>query len=208
MSGLFSTVGSLITKALPWISAGVGLLSTVKSYQQARAVEKEGAFNSEVWQAEAVASWRAHEDKAMVLRDQQRRFLGAQRTNYAKSGVTLSGTPMTVLNEIVYMQGLDQQAQYNTAVADRTRRLTEATTAQWQAHMQGNAIRTQALSNFGATLINTAGRINYGAGVAQQEEDQMIAAGQSAPASKRKYTTAQANAVPGARGWRPLTAVR
>jgi hypothetical protein len=207
---LLSTVGSIFTKALPWVSAGLGLLSTVKSYQGASALEKQAGFNAEVWRDEAAASWRSYQDKAQILRNEQRLFNQTQTANYAKSGVTLEGTPMEVLNDFIYRQSLDQHALYDTAVAEDKRRKTEAANAIWQAHGQANAMRTQALSNFGATLINSTGRVNYGAPWTPEDDAAVTEAATATPrrVTRPNYSRAQANAVPGGAGWRPVTAAR
>ena len=207
---LINTIGSMFTKALPWVSAGLGLLSTVKSYQGANALEKQAGFNAEVWRDEAAASWRSYQDKAQILRDEQRLFNQTQTANYAKSGVTLEGTPMVVLNDFIYRESLDQNALYNTAVAEDKRRRAEAANAIWQAHGQANAVRAQALSNFGATLINSADRVNFGAPWTRSDDAAVVEAATSAPlrVTRPNYSRAQANAVPGGAGWRPITAGR
>lgn len=199
------SLGTFLTNALPWVTAGIQLLSTVKSYQSAKAIEKQGDFNRKVWEDEALASWRAYEDQAAILRDEQRMYLETAKAGYAKSGVILSGTPIEVLNDMVYRQERDQMALHNQAVAEHKRRSREAAQAEWQAHMQGNAIRSQALGNFGASLISTVGRYDYGSLWSKKSDEAHAATvAPTAPTKGKRYTTAQANAVPGARGWRPV----
>lgn len=202
---LLSTVGSIFTKALPWVAAGVGLLSTVKQYQGAKAIEKEGEFNAQVFLDESAAAWRSYEDKAAILRDEQRRENAAARTGYAKSGVALEGTPMTVLSDFVYRQSLDQTALYNTAVAQDKSLKTKGALVQWQAYNQAGALRSQALGNFGASLISTAGRVQYPTPWTKADDTAVVESAKTAPRVTRpNYSRAQANAVPGASGWRPV----
>lgn len=199
--GLIADVGSIFTKALPWVTAGINLLSTVESYQGAKAVENQGRYNAELLRDEADAAWVSYTDKANVLREQQRLFVATQRTNYAKSGVTLEGTPMLVLNDIVAKHRLDQVAAYHTAQADYTHDIRAARLTEWQGYQQADAIRSGALSQFGASLV--ASKLRYPVPWTDKDTDEVQAAAVEA-ASAPRYTRAQANAVPGGAGWRPM----
>lgn len=199
-----SAIGDIITKALPFVSAGLGLLSTVKSYQGAKAIEQQGQYNTEVYNDEAAAAWRAYQDRAAIQRDDQRRANATAVTQYAKSGVTMTGSAMDVLNDMVYRQKLDNTALYDTAAVDSKRLRTQAVQAEWQAHNQANAVRSQALTNFGSTLLGTADKLYYGNPWTSKTDDKVVASIEAAPKSKANYTRAQANAVPGASGWRPI----
>lgn len=201
---LLTTVGTLITKALPWVSAGIGLLSTVKQYQGAKAIEKEGAFNRAVFDDEAAAAWRSYEDRASILREQHRIENAAARANYAKSGVTLSGSPMVALLAFKRRQEADERALYNTAVAGDRQIRSKGAMAEWQAINTANSVRSQALGNFGASLLSTAGRISYATPWTSADDDKLVAETPTARATKPRYTRSQANAVPGGRGWRPM----
>jgi hypothetical protein len=207
---LLSTVGSIFTKALPLVSVGLGLLSTVKQYQGAKALEKQGEFNAGVFREEASAAWRSYEDRAMVMRDEQRRLNQEQLANYAKSGVTLEGTPMAVLSDMIYRQSLDKTALYNTAVAEDKRLKRQGAQEEWQAHVQSSAARNNALANFGSTLISSSGRVVYETPWTSTDDAKVKKSASKAAPVKRttstpRYTRAQANAVPGASGWRPIT---
>lgn len=207
---LLSSVGDLFTKALPWVSAGLGLLSTVKSYQSAKAVEKQGAFNADVWRAEAAANWRSYEDKAQIMRHEQRIFNETQKANYAKSGVALEGTPILVLNDIIYRQKLDETALYHEASAQDAKLKRQGAQAEWQAYNEASAIRSQALSNFGSSLLGASGRVMYGDPWTSSDDEKVKAKATKAPTkvTRPNYTRAQANAVPGGSGWRPVQAAR
>ena len=198
---LLDTIGNLFTKALPWVSAGVGLLSAVKSYDAAGQVEKQGRINAQIERSDAVAYWRSYEDRAAIMRNEQRRFTATQRTNYAKSGVVFEGTPMEVLNDISYHQTLDLQAMRSEADANWRKAQTSANVTEWQCYQQGSATRTQALSNFGSTLLTS--QLSYGKPWKSSDTAKVKKAA-AAPASTPRYTRQQANAVPGGRGWRPV----
>lgn len=157
-----ATIGKLFADAAPWIAAGTGLLSTISNFQGAGAIEEQGRINREMYEAEAAATWRAYEDRASIMAHEQRLFYATQRTAYAKSGVEIQGSPMEMLNDIIYRQGQDRRALYTTAVAERKKLLTQANLDEWQGYQQGSAIRTQALSNFGSTLLSA--NLNYPTG--------------------------------------------
>ena len=194
------TIGRLFTSAAPWISAGMNLLSTVKAFQGAGALEKEGRFNREVYEDEARQSWVAYEDQAAILQHQQRYFRETARTGFLKSGVEMQGSPMEVLNEIVYQQSLDQTAMYHTAQAGYRKLMNQGAMAEWQAYEQGSAIRSQALGNFGSSLLTS--QLRYPAGWDKRTTDGVVAGVDSAPPAASNYTRAEANAVPGRGGVR------
>lgn len=199
---LLDEVGSIFTKALPWVSAGINLLSTVKAYQGANAIEKQGQYNAQQMREEADAGWTAYRDKAAILTEQQRLFYATQRTNYLKSGVELQGTPMAVLADIVHRQRMDQVALYHTAQADYIHDVKAARLAEWQGYQEADAVRSKALSNFGASLISS--KLSYP--VPWQPADTTAVVDAATSSSGPHYTPAQANAVPGASGWRPARA--
>lgn len=194
-------VGKMFSNALPWLQVGFDLFSTVRSVQGAGAIEAEGRYNAQAKQEEADAAWRAYEDRAAILRDQQGRFLATQTTNFAKSGVTLQGTPMEVLNDMVYRQHLDQVALYDTASVEYKRTVNEGHMAEWQAYQRASSVRDQAFSNFGASLLST--QTQFAAPWTKSTTDAVTAAAAPETAGPH-YTQAEANAVPGSRGWRPM----
>lgn len=151
---LLTTIGDLFVKATPWISLGSNLLSTVKSFDAAKDIEKAGTFNRKVFEDEAAASWQAYEDQAAVLRHEQRVFYGEQQNKYAVSGVALEGTPMLVLNDILARQELDQTALESQAKVEWTSRLNKGALAEWEAYQQGAAMRSGALTNLTSTLLS------------------------------------------------------
>jgi len=161
MSGFLSTVGTLFRNAAPWISTGLSLLSTVKSFEAANQIENEGQFNRATFEAEAVAVWRSYQDRADILYHEQNLFTGAQTANYAKSGVALQGSAMEVLNDITYRQNLDQRALFSEGKAEATSRLNKGSLAEWQAYQSGAATRTNAIGNLGSTLLNASGRVYF-----------------------------------------------
>lgn len=195
-------VGTMFTKALPWLQVGLNLFSTVKSLDSASAVESQGRYNAQARLEEADAVWRAYEDRAAILREQQSRFTATQTANYAKSGVTMQGTPMLVLNDMVYRQHLDQVALYDTANVEYKRLVNESHMLEWQAYQEGSSVRDQALANFGSSLLSTQSQ--FGLPWTKKTTDEVVSTATPAP-RKPNYTPAEANAVPGGRGWRPMT---
>ncbi|MCB1631039.1 MAG: hypothetical protein KDI23_04360 [Pseudomonadales bacterium] len=141
---VFSTIGDIFRTAAPWISVGANLLATVKQFESAKAIERQGAFNRGVFEAEGAAIWENYEDRAAILQAQQRRLRGEQAAAYAKSGVTLAGSPALVMAETLYLQELDQSAMYRQAVADRQSALNKGALAEWEAQQQGAAVRADA----------------------------------------------------------------
>lgn len=117
---------------------------------------------------------------------------------------------MIVVNDIVAQQQLDQTALYHEASAADARLKREASLAQWQSHNQASSIRSQALANFGSSLLGAAGRVTYGNPWTSSDDEKVTQQATSKPArvTKPRYTRAQANAVPGGAGWRPIQAAR
>ena len=110
----------------------------------------------------------------------------------------MAGSPMEVLNEMVYQQGLDSQALYHTAVADDKKLKTQGALAEWEAYQKGSAIRTQALGNFGSSLLTN--QLRYPVGWDKKTTDAVVANVDEAAAPR--YSRAEANAVPGSSGLR------
>lgn len=204
-------IGNLFRAATPWVSLGVNLLSTVKQFDAAKASEKFGEYNREVFEREAAASWHNYQDRATIMQREHMLFRAQQSTAYSKAGVAVSGSAIEVLNDIVYQQELDQRALYSEAVVERASRLNRGAVMEWQAYQEGAGIRSKALSNFAATLMDPDIRYPWRSQDTQQYVSQ--AAGPGAPQGSGgspmatttgpNYTRAQANAVPGRRGWRP-----
>lgn len=196
------SVGAMFKAALPWISTGLNLLSTVKQYQAASTIEKQGKFNAQVFRDEAAAAWRSYNDQAAIQRHEQRLFQGAARAAYGKAGVAMEGTPMEMLADIVYRQELDQVALFNTAAVGQKKLAREAAMAEWRGYQEGSAIRSQALGAFGTALL--APTYRYGTPWTGADTSDAASRASSAPAARRVSPAARGNQVPGARGWRPV----
>lgn len=153
---VFSTIGDIFTKAAPWISVGANLLSTVKQLESAKAIERQGTFNRGVFEQEGLAIWSNYEDRAAIMRNQQRQLRAEQATAFAKSGVTLAGSPAYVMAETLYLQELDQSAMYKQAVADRQSAVNKGELAAWEAQQQGAATRSQAYGQLAGTIAQGA----------------------------------------------------
>lgn len=203
MSAL-STIAKVFSNALPLVQTGLALFSTVKGYQAASAIEDEAKFNIRVFDAEREAAWRAYNDEASILRHEQDMFMSTQVAAYGKSGVMMAGSPMEVLADMTYRQQLDQTALYNRADVEQKKLQRQAHLAEWQAYQQASAVRTKSLANLGVTLMDANYR--YGSMWSSSDREKVEKAAASSPkrAPAPRYTKQQANAVPGARGWRPV----
>jgi hypothetical protein len=146
-----AAVGRIFNNALPWVSAGLGLLSTVKQFGAAGNIEKQGRINRGILELEAVYAWRAQEDKANEERYQQNLFYGAQVSAYGKSGVFMEGTPMGVLSDIEQ----DNLARLHGAESEQSKLAAEAAKVEFVAYQQGSSTRAEALGNLGATLLTS-----------------------------------------------------
>jgi hypothetical protein len=150
-----AAVGRIFNNALPWVSAGLGLLSTVKQFGAAGNIEKQGRINRGILELEAVYAWRAQEDKANEERYQQNLFYGAQVSAYGKSGVFMEGTPMGVLSDIVDRFEQDNLARLHGAESEQSKLAAEAAKVEFVAYQQGSSTRAEALGNLGATLLTS-----------------------------------------------------
>jgi hypothetical protein len=93
--------------------AGTGV--AVYGQQQAAKTAKEmGEYNAKLAESQAAQVDMDARESVKRRREQNRRFLGMQRTAYAKSGVTIDGTPLEVMAEtagILELEALDASRQ-------------------------------------------------------------------------------------------------
>jgi hypothetical protein len=72
--------------------------------------------------------------------------------------------------------------------------------AEWEAYQKGSSIRTQALGNFGSSLLTS--QLRYPVGWGKETTDAVVANVEAAPVRRSNYTSTEANAVPGRTGLR------
>ena len=104
--------------ALPFILVGLTALSTVMSMQGAKADAKAAAqaadYNAQINERNAAVTRQQTAHDIETQRRQDRRTRGKAVAAYGKSGITLEGSPLDVLEDMATEQELGiQTAKYN-----------------------------------------------------------------------------------------------
>lgn len=99
-----ATTLTLVSVGLALAAAGI---STYSSIQQSQAAEKSASYNEAVQRNQAAAAHAEANAEALRSRDRTKRLIAAQRTQFAKSGGSLSGSALDVLYDSALQSELD-----------------------------------------------------------------------------------------------------
>jgi hypothetical protein len=151
------------------IGTGVAVYGQVEAAQTAK---KMGEYNAKLAESQAAQIDLDSRESVKRRREQNRRFLGTQRTAYAKSGVTIEGSPLEVMAEtagILELEALDASRQ----ATQQTRALRAQ--GAYDRQVGSNQARA-AYIGAGSSLLSGAGNTAY---MGSQLSSSRAAAGQS-----------------------------
>lgn len=133
--------------ALAVTAAVVGTgLAYYGQMEQAKTAEQAGEYNAKLAEQQALQAEMDSRESIKRRREQNRRFLGSQRSRIAKSGVTIEGSPLEVMADTAGILELE------TLDADR------------QARQQASGLRAQgAMDRYTGNRAATGARIGAGA---------------------------------------------
>jgi len=110
----------------------------------ARAARQTAEYNAQVEENEAVLLQRAKIEEENQLRQQANRLEGLQRVATAKSGITMSGSPMQALADTYFNTELDAlKIQYASSI-EQTQKVSAATLLRAEGAARSSALRTRA----------------------------------------------------------------
>tara|TARA_Y100000114_G_scaffold138846_1_gene142211 strand:- start:76 stop:519 length:444 start_codon:yes stop_codon:yes gene_type:complete len=123
---------------------GAGFLSYKGNMAAARAARQTAEYNAQVEENEAVLLQRAKIEEENQLRQQANRLEGLQRVATAKSGITMSGSPMQALADTYFNTELDAlKIQYASSI-EQTQKVSAATLLRAEGAARSSALRTRA----------------------------------------------------------------
>jgi len=134
------------------ISIGARIYSAYSQYQQGQAQQGMAEYNAQIARNNAISAERNAEAKANNLLKEQRRQRARLQSQIAKSGATLSGTPLLVMAEQAGDMALDlenirKQGKY-TAQRYRTKAV--------ESEMQGEMLANKGTSRAIGTVVSKA----------------------------------------------------
>jgi hypothetical protein len=147
------------TAALVLIGAGTGLMM-YGQYQQGRAAKEAGEaeqdiaeYNAKVAEQEGVAAQQAALYEARKLDKEGRRLVARQRAGYAKAGVLMSGTPLTVLEDTVAELEMDKFMILREGMLGKQRGESAATVSR----LRGQAAKERGKNLYRGSILSTIG---------------------------------------------------
>jgi len=135
-------------------------ISAYGAYAQGKAAQQEAEnaaviseYNAQVSEREAAAIDRATTKRDEILQQQAREFEATQRATYGRSGVTMSGSPLTVLATTA--QTLEQDRL--TELAEYDLRASQARSQAVGQRLQGKSYQSQAKSAGRGAILSGVG---------------------------------------------------
>lgn len=128
------------------MAAGTAL-QTFGQLQAAEEAENVGRYNAAVARNQAIGARKQSEFEAKKQRDMTRKLLATQRARYAGSGVTSSGSPLTVMADTAMEGELDARAIEYGGELEAMGYESQAAMAKWEGKRQANALMTKAFTS-------------------------------------------------------------
>ena len=131
-----------------------GFLSYKGNMAAAKAARQTAEYNAQVQENEAILLQRARTDQESQLRKNADRLEGAQRVATAKSGITMSGSPLEALADTYFNTEMDAlRIQYASDI-EQTRQIASANLIRAEGQAMKSAANTRAYAN----LLQSASR--------------------------------------------------
>ena len=110
----------------------------------AKAARQTAEYNAQVQENEAILLQRAKIAEENQLRKQAARLEGTQRVATAKSGITMSGSPMQALADTYFNTEFDAlKIQYASSI-EQTQKVSAATLLRAEGAARSSALKTRA----------------------------------------------------------------
>ena len=121
-----------------------GVMGAKGSNNAARISQEVAEYNAQAAENEADVLSRAKSDQEASLRYQSNRLLATQRVATAKSGITMSGSPLQAIADTYFNTEKDAaRIQYASSI-EQVQKQNEANLIRLQGRAQAQAFRTQA----------------------------------------------------------------
>mgnify|MGYP003132662041 FL=1 len=128
-------------------AGGSGFLGFKGNMAAAKAARQTAEYNARVQENEAILLQRAKVDEENQLRNQSERLISTQRVQTAKSGITMSGSPMQALADTYFNTEYDAlKIQYASDI-QQTQKISAATLLRAEGAARSSALRTRAYQN-------------------------------------------------------------
>lgn len=126
--------------------------------QQADAAKKQAKYNAQVAEAQGIQAQNEAWAEEQALRRQQKQLLATQEATYAASGVSLEGSPLTVMADTAAQQELDALTVRYRGTAARKAAQAQAALTSWSGQTQASLTRTSGYLSSGSTLLSGASK--------------------------------------------------
>ena len=121
-----------------------GFLGFKGNMAAAKAARQTAEYNAQVQENEAILLQRAKIAEENQLRKQAARLAGTQRVATAKSGITMSGSPMQALADTYFNTEFDAlKIQYASSI-EQTQKVSAATLLRAEGAARSSALKTRA----------------------------------------------------------------
>ena len=121
-----------------------GFLGFKGNMAAAKAARQTAEYNAQVQDNEAILLQRAKIAEENQLRKQAARLEGTQRVATAKSGITMSGSPMQALADTYFNTEFDAlKIQYASSI-EQTQKVSAATLLRAEGAARSSALKTRA----------------------------------------------------------------
>jgi len=121
-----------------------GFLGFKGNMAAAKAARQTAEYNARVQENEAILLQRAKIAEENQLRKQADRLEGTQRVATAKSGITMSGSPMQALADTYFNTEFDAlKIQYASSI-EQTQKVSAATLLRAEGAARSSALKTRA----------------------------------------------------------------
>ena len=121
-----------------------GFLGFKGNMAAAKAARQTAEYNAQVQENEAILLQRAKIAEENQLRKQAARLEGTQRVATAKSGITMSGSPMQALAATYFNTEFDAlKIQYASSI-EQTQKVSAATLLRAEGAARSSALKTRA----------------------------------------------------------------
>ena len=125
-----------------------GFLGFKGNMAAAKAARQTAEYNAQVQENEAILLQRAKIAEENQLRKQAARLEGTQRVATAKSGITMSGSPMQALADTYFNTEFDAlKIQYASSI-EQTQKVSAATLLRAEGAARSSALKTKAYQSF------------------------------------------------------------
>ena len=111
MAVVTSTALAIAAVSIAAVGTGVAVYGQMEA---AKTAKEMGEYNAKLAESQAAQVDMDARESIRRRREQNRKFMGSQRTAYAKSGVTIEGSPLEVMAEtsgILELEALDASRQ-------------------------------------------------------------------------------------------------